>query len=192
MLLTTSYDFLRIVVYIGLNADVLFPPRTVITSIVRLVLLITALGEVDQPWGGGPISVWICVEANLLIMCAALPTLRLFFKTIAPGLMSSSGASRDKTTKTSGLSGLKSRGLPTVGSTAGSSAAKPRRQLYGRFDEEQEYGMETLVAGGRSDGGEFDRRKHGNVSGRDDRSKSDDGDSQKAIVQTTTTEITYS
>lgn len=32
---------------------------TVITSIIRLVLLVTKLGDVDQTWGAGPISVWM-------------------------------------------------------------------------------------------------------------------------------------
>jgi hypothetical protein len=44
---------------IGLIAMFVVGSITVITSIIRLVLLITALGETDQPWGGGPVSIWM-------------------------------------------------------------------------------------------------------------------------------------
>lgn len=33
--------------------------RTVVTSMVRLKLLISSLDDVDQTWGGGPVSVWM-------------------------------------------------------------------------------------------------------------------------------------
>lgn len=44
---------------VGLLVMFTIGSATVITSIVRLVLLITILGDVDQPWGGGPVSVWM-------------------------------------------------------------------------------------------------------------------------------------
>ncbi|OBR08504.1 Integral membrane protein [Colletotrichum higginsianum IMI 349063] len=52
---------------------------TVFTSIVRLYLLITILNDPDQTWGAIFINLWVGVEANLLVMCASLSTLRLFF-----------------------------------------------------------------------------------------------------------------
>lgn len=63
---------------------------TVVTSIVRLILLIKSLNLSGDPtWGAGPVSLWICIEANLLIMCACLPTMRAFLRNVAPGLISS-------------------------------------------------------------------------------------------------------
>ncbi|KAH7084862.1 hypothetical protein BKA63DRAFT_498353 [Paraphoma chrysanthemicola] len=57
---------------------------TIVTSIVRLVVLIPALTSMDQPWVIGVGTLWIFIEANLLVICACLPTLRRFFKHVAP------------------------------------------------------------------------------------------------------------
>ncbi|KAL1978397.1 hypothetical protein VTN31DRAFT_1256 [Thermomyces dupontii] len=63
---------------------------TVVTSIIRLVLLMQSLDLANDPtWGAGTVSLSICVEANLLIMCACLPTLRLFIRSVFPSLLSS-------------------------------------------------------------------------------------------------------
>ncbi|KAL8404245.1 hypothetical protein RB594_009197 [Gaeumannomyces avenae] len=74
---------------IGLLALFAIGSATVVISIVRLYLLIAIMDEVDQTWGGGQVVVWILIEANLLIMCACLSTLRHFFRAVAPGLLSS-------------------------------------------------------------------------------------------------------
>jgi len=37
----------------------------------------------------GPINYWVTIEANLLIICASLPTVRQFLGAVAPGLISS-------------------------------------------------------------------------------------------------------
>ncbi|KAL2887636.1 hypothetical protein HOO65_050757 [Ceratocystis lukuohia] len=60
---------------------------TVITSIVRLVLLVTSLYEDDLPWSAGLITIWVLIESNLMVMCACLPTLRLFIRTMWPRIL---------------------------------------------------------------------------------------------------------
>lgn len=183
----------------GLFAMFTIGSATVITSIVRLVLLITSLSETDQTWGGGPICLWICIESNLLVMCASIPTLRLFFKAVAPGLMSSSNGAPSKTTSGAlgGISrGTGRRGLQTIASVAG-SGLKSKRQEYGRFDEESGYGMETLVVGGPREKN-FDKVKQpSELSDASDpnnmsREWNEDGNSDQGIVMTTTTEVAFS
>ncbi|KAH7191181.1 hypothetical protein DER44DRAFT_815695 [Fusarium oxysporum] len=53
---------------------------TLITSIVRLVLLLPSLSNSDQSWSLAEGCLWVIIEANLLIMCGSLPTLRVFLK----------------------------------------------------------------------------------------------------------------
>lgn len=62
--------------------------RTCITSIIRLVLLIPLFTNPDQPWAISTPNIWILVEANLLIVCGCLPTVRKFARHIAPNLFS--------------------------------------------------------------------------------------------------------
>jgi hypothetical protein len=135
-------------------------------------------------------------------MCGSLPTLRLFFRTVAPGLLSSSNGGRSKTTSgglrgtgygRSGLSGR--RGLQTIGSGTGTTHSRKRNE-YGRFDEEQEYGMETFVVGGPRDSHPQKKSFHANRSDENDpnnqsREWNEDGLSDKGIVQTKTTQVAY-
>lgn len=161
---------------------------TVITSIVRLVLLITILTDADQSWGGGPVCLWICVEANLLIMCASLPTLRLFFRTVAPNLMSSSGGNSKTTSGQLGGTGGRSgyaNGIKTIGGSG--NRINPRRQHYGRFDDD-EYHMETLVTGGPREKN-LEAKKHTDVDTTSSREWEADGTSETGIVQTKTTHV---
>ncbi|KLU85267.1 hypothetical protein MAPG_04295 [Magnaporthiopsis poae ATCC 64411] len=142
---------------------------TVITSIVRLYLLITILDDVDQTWGGGPVSVWILVEANLLIMCACLSTLRHFFRAVAPGFLSSSRGSKGK--KASGrLSGTEGSELQTIGQISSKGRGKKHflKLIDGRAD------LESQAYAGRSS----------------DETKRSDEASDRGIVQTKTTKVT--
>jgi hypothetical protein len=62
----------------------------------------------------------------------------------------------------------------------------PKRQHYGRFDDDPEYGLQTLVEG---------RKNNSDVKTNSVGSQEagwEDGNSDRAIVQTTTTAITYS
>ncbi|RKL04601.1 hypothetical protein BFJ68_g10996 [Fusarium oxysporum] len=84
---------------------------TLITSIVRLVLLLPSLSNPDQS---------CIIEANLLIMCGSLPTLRVFLKNVAPRVLG------DKSTRKGSeeQSGSANFGLHTFGGSNG-----PRRKF---------------------------------------------------------------
>ncbi|GKU00283.1 unnamed protein product [Fusarium langsethiae] len=60
---------------------------TLVTSVIRLVLLVPIFGAVDVSWIISGAIVWVFIEANLLIICASLTTLRCFFYRVAPRLI---------------------------------------------------------------------------------------------------------
>lgn len=173
--------------------------RTVITSVIRLYLLMTALGEVDQPWGAGPISAWICVEANLLIVCASMPTLRQFFRHVSPGLMSLSGktlnsesGSQSRTARSQARS--QSRAMQGFGAGNG-------RRGYVDFDGTDTLCMETRVTATQiekdvnSEKGYLGETRTPSeieiateIANKD---WNDGGESDKRIIQTKTTRIAY-
>ncbi|KAF1953114.1 hypothetical protein CC80DRAFT_478548 [Byssothecium circinans] len=161
---------------IGLILMFVLGSITVITSIVRLVLLVTEIDQVDSTWVGGPINYWVTIEANLLIICASLPTCRQFAWTVAPGLFSTVQSSYVKN----------SRGdIATIG--GGSSRNKHSRQ---RRTHDADIMMDTLVEGAGSPTHARDTeegiRRH-SLGG-----ESDKADSQKGILKTQTTHVTYS
>ncbi|PIA98794.1 hypothetical protein CB0940_02363 [Cercospora beticola] len=73
---------------------------TAATSIVRLVLMPPLIANLDMPWALTTPSSWICIEANLVIICGSLPILRLFLKHTWPRLIgeTSYGTGRSKIT----------------------------------------------------------------------------------------------
>ena len=111
-----------------------------------------------------------CVEANLLIICACLSTLRHFVHSVAPWMLSSSRGT-SKTPKASGPG--RSYELRTIGGTTGS-----KHRQFDRLDEQ--FGTESRVES------DFPRRQ----SIGSDLSNGDRSD--KGIVQTTTTQVTFS
>ncbi|KAH6956796.1 hypothetical protein DER45DRAFT_595518 [Fusarium avenaceum] len=128
---------------IGLMGIFTIGSLTVITSIVRVSLLPSMLGNMDLTWTIAYPSIWIIVEANLIITCATMPTLRKFFKHVAPKLI---GESRygSKT----GKSGKSSKyGKPDTGSKPSSRGIVPgsqhrrNRTKYSQFDEEEQMPM---------------------------------------------------
>ncbi|KAK7424003.1 hypothetical protein QQZ08_008827 [Neonectria magnoliae] len=60
---------------------------TLVTSVVRMVLLMPILHHSDVTWVIASAIIWIFVESNLLIICASLTTLRRFFIHVAPRLI---------------------------------------------------------------------------------------------------------
>ncbi|CVL06014.1 related to integral membrane protein PTH11 [Fusarium mangiferae] len=66
---------------------------TLVTSVVRLVLLVPIVNANDYTWVLSSAVVWIFVEANLLIICASLTTLRRFFIHVAPNIIGERGSS---------------------------------------------------------------------------------------------------
>ncbi|KAH6696056.1 hypothetical protein EV126DRAFT_388464 [Verticillium dahliae] len=108
----------------GLLLMFIIGSATVLTSMIRLALLISVLDEVDQTWGGGPIRVWICVEANLLIMCASLSTLKHFVRVMAPKLLPSTDDNTRGKSKSTAFSGHE---LQTFGGTGSYKPSQYKR-----------------------------------------------------------------
>ncbi|KAJ4222582.1 hypothetical protein NW757_014401 [Fusarium falciforme] len=146
---------------------------------VRLALLISQLDGVDTTWGGGPIHAWIGIEANLLIMCACLSTLRHFVKTVAPRLLSSSRGTSTGRSKTGLSSGHE---LRTIGGTGPERSGN--RGPYTQFDEQ--FGATAHAEGG------YAWPPDGKRKSIDGKSINDDERSDKGILQTTTTVVEYS
>lgn len=168
---------------------------------MRLIALINSMGDVDQSWGGGPVLCWMCVplysgqtnpwsllithcsfaEANLSIICATLTTVKPFVKHIAPRILGTTDpASKDQYG-------------PDPNTFATSSAAnnKPRYDKYERFDNGPIYPLQTIT---RAEATSRDTTQNvGTTEWFDTRHGSEgDSGSEKAIVQTRTTTVTYS
>ncbi|SPJ70426.1 related to integral membrane protein [Fusarium torulosum] len=155
---------------------------TLVTSIVRLVLLLPSLSNPDQSWSLAEGCLWVIIEANLLIMCGSLPTLRVFLKHVAPRVLG------DKNSKNASdqQSGSASYGLRTFGGSNG-----PRRKFDTLVELEhdthfnrrslrpEELGKtDVKIYGGRSD------ESLGN-------SPTGDNNSEDGILQTRTTTVQY-
>lgn len=156
---------------------------TAFTSIMRLVALINQMGDIDQPWGGGPVLLWIFAETNLSIICGTLPTVRPLLSHIAPRFMGSSSNSNGQYVAKSGLSNPNA--TPTFGGTGGNTS-RNRSKKYERFDDEIMYPLETIVAVEGAD-------DHGSDAGHRGDSGSETAivPANPAIVQTKTTTVSY-
>lgn len=110
-------------------------------------------------------------------MCACLSTLRHFVRTVAPRLLSSSKGTSTGKSKT-GLSS--NHELRTIGGTGGRSA---NRAQYTKFDEP--FGSQSRTEAG------FGWKAKGAAASMDGKSSNDDGGSDKGILQTTTTRVSY-
>ncbi|KAM5347352.1 hypothetical protein ACJ41O_010357 [Fusarium nematophilum] len=158
---------------------------TVFTSIMRLVALINSMGTIDQSWGGAPVLCWIFAEANLSVICASLPTVKPFIKHISPRILGTT----DPASKTGPSAFSNPSAPPTIG---GIGSSKPRHDRYERFDDGPMYPLQTVanaepVHGDRRGGGPaWYPARHDSVN-----SQGDSG-SEKAIVQTRTTTVSYS
>ncbi|MCJ1362842.1 hypothetical protein MMC16_001948 [Acarospora aff. strigata] len=142
---------------------------TCITSIIRLVGILPMLVNPDQTWAVSVPCIWICVEANLVIICGSFPTLRLFFNHVAPKSIGESGSGSNS------QSWRKNTGPQTISSQV----------LRERMSSRLTYGRMT---GGDKDT-EMDTMWENN---RKTQRANDDGGSETAILQTKTTTIEYS
>ncbi|KAK8137025.1 hypothetical protein PG984_004965 [Apiospora sp. TS-2023a] len=113
---------------------------TMITSIVRLFILLPSLSSADQTYALRSGTLWICIESNLLIMCCCLPTLRQFFRTVAPSWI---GESKGASTADS-AGQLKSYALRTWGGSGGPAPAA-RKASKGRRASKAGGGLDTFM-----------------------------------------------
>lgn len=137
----------------------------------------------DIPLTVGDASI---VEANLLIMCGSLPTLRVFVSKVAPRILgdrstNASDGRKDKSDSTS-------FGLRTFG---GSNGPKRKFDTLVELEHDVHFSRSTL----RPDGlGETDVNVHGGRRRHKD-SETDsvvpETDSEEGILQTRTTTVTY-
>ncbi|KAK8036192.1 hypothetical protein PG993_008806 [Apiospora rasikravindrae] len=180
-----------------------FGSITMITSVVRLILLLPSLSNPDQTYALTSGTLWICIEANLLIMCCCLPTLRKFFRHVAPSWIGeskdSSSAGGRSTSKlnayvlrTFGGSGAPAKMMP--GGRRHKSQLDSIMRTQGTRIDDTDYDKTSLDGTGwRSDsrfGATTDIR-----GGRDDRSVAGEGscrgdfESDKEILRSTTVRV---
>ncbi|KAK8054671.1 hypothetical protein PG994_009738 [Apiospora phragmitis] len=135
---------------------------TMITSIVRLIILLPSLSNLDQTFALRSGTLWICIESNLLIMCCCLPTLRQFFRHVAPSWIGESKASAaDSTGK------LKAYALRTFGGS-GPARSTPRRRSQAALDSFMMRTQGTRIGDGGDDyenGGHGHGQAYGNNKG---------------------------
>ncbi|KAK9774331.1 putative Integral membrane protein [Seiridium cardinale] len=156
---------------IGVMAVFPFASVTVVTSIIRCAALPALLGNDDQTWAISQASLWAIIEANLVIICASVTTLKKFLSYIAPGMML-------------GSSGVKSSQNPTCNPPTISKLTSRRPDRYADFGDDTELypiGNQTeVVAGGndRSETGSWDTN-----------SRLEDNTSGKGIIRTTAVKV---
>ncbi|KAF5657790.1 integral membrane protein [Fusarium heterosporum] len=122
---------------IGLMGIFTIGSLTVITSIVRISLLPMMMASMDLTWTIAQPSIWIIVESNLIITCATMPTLRKFFKHVAPKLIGESryGSKTGKSGKSSKYGQPDSSSKPSV--LVSASQSRRKRTQYSQFDDEE-------------------------------------------------------
>ncbi|CAG9990171.1 unnamed protein product [Clonostachys byssicola] len=128
---------------IGLLAVFTIGSATVVTGIVRAALLPAMLNSPDVTWEVAKVSTWFMVEANLLVICGSMTTLRKCFKHIAPRLIGeSSYASR----KTGHSESAQPGSLMTFGAGGGDKRKRPTANGYNEFDHDGSGSEEFIMA----------------------------------------------
>ena len=120
------------------------------------------------------------IEANLLVICACLPTLKHFVQAVAPNALGAYSSQKtphhnpgsdypyanNSSSKPNHLK-YSSRAKPQSGTALSSmDRPHPRRDNYNGFDNEREYRMDVLVEGGGKR--TRDRSRHDRRVSRDD------------------------
>lgn len=170
--------------------------RTVVTSILRLWIIIKELSNDDVSWGSAPTAFWLqvipyvkllvhlanavlrVIEAHMMIICATLPSLRKFFKHIAPKWIG------ERTS--SGSDALQNHpDLITFGRSN-------QRKKYNKFDSTTGYGLDTVndVPYGMKTFHDVDVKGGPRGIREHDEGSAGDEESQKGILETRTATVT--
>ena len=124
---------------------------TCVTSGVRLFLLFPMLKTIDQTWAIVTPGIWILIEANLVIITGALPTMRLFFRHVAPRLIGESSMRSRSKPGANGSTDRYTGGSKHLESELKTISSKPTRSRYNRMgDDEVSIGSEE-IAGWKND-----------------------------------------
>jgi hypothetical protein len=139
------------------------------------------LEDFDQPWAVVDPFTWIDVEANLLIICASLSTIRKFFYHVAPRLNSENNTTDYSTNPKSDL--------VTFGRGSDRGTGRNKKK-YSKFDDDL-YGLDTFNGVDIEAGRPEDNKSHRQRDSRrkDDANNDGDADSAKAILQTRTATV---
>lgn len=116
---------------------------------MRAVVLPTLLTTTDSSWDVAYASMLIVVEANLIIVCSMLPTLRKFFRHVAPKIIGESSYGGRSNNKSAGNGfSSKSPAIITFGSIPSSNKGLGNRG-YAKFDRAgDEYAIALNTIGG--------------------------------------------
>ncbi|KAK8135153.1 hypothetical protein PG984_007165 [Apiospora sp. TS-2023a] len=175
---------------VGLLVMFVIGGATVGISVMRFIVLLPTLEDNDQTWAMACPSMWLCAEANLLVICASLPTLRRFLHYAAPRLIGDDGFNDCDYNDDD-------RQRLTPSPRPGGSGRHHHYRWYNRFsDRFREYPMRSLRDMNlRPDAIQAVEARAGTNSRCsrmwDARPNKSDGDSEKAIFQTRTMTITY-
>ncbi|WQF85313.1 hypothetical protein CDEST_10327 [Colletotrichum destructivum] len=153
-------------------------------AVARLVILIPSLKNADTTFILAQGTLWLIVEANLIIICGSLPTFRVFLNHVAPKILGEAAASRrgESGNKTGGAS---SGGMRYALRTFGSS--QPKRRHFDTIDE--------LELGDRPYGSEAKWKAEVNAEsltdGRDRRTSRSEASDEEAIFKTVRTSVIH-
>lgn len=115
---------------------------------MRAVVLPTLLTSSDSSWDVAYASMLVVVEANLIIICGMLPTLRKFFRHVAPKIIGESTYARGQGSKSGGAHYKSSNSSPPI-VTFGSIPSSHKcghghnHRGYAKFDE-YAFALETI------------------------------------------------
>ncbi|KAF4454022.1 hypothetical protein F53441_3406 [Fusarium austroafricanum] len=112
---------------------------TLVTSVVRLVLLVPSVHDTDYTWVLSSAVIWVCIEANLLIICASLTTLRRFFIHVAPKFIGERGTSAAPLNSTKGT---RQHPFQTIGSVRRNRSKKDKLNVH---IEDPGFDLKTIV-----------------------------------------------
>ncbi|KAK8005913.1 hypothetical protein PG991_012210 [Apiospora marii] len=172
---------------LGLLVMFLIGAGTVAVSVMCFLVLLPALADRDQTWAMASPSMWLCLEANLLIICASLPTLRRFLHHVAPRLTGDYDSYYE---------GDRERLSPSPSPGPGRLRHRHLRWYNRVSDRFRDYPMRSLRdVALRPDQVQTVETRAGTNSRCsrmwDARPNKSDGDSEKAIFQTRTMTVTY-
>ncbi|KAF6824287.1 hypothetical protein CMUS01_10322 [Colletotrichum musicola] len=97
-------------------------------AVARLIILIPSLKNSDTTFVLAQGTLWLIVEANLIIICGSLPTFRIFLNHVAPMILGE-GSGRGQSSDKGPASAPMRYALRTFGSS------QPKRRYFDTIDE---------------------------------------------------------